>query len=265
MEKNCINCKYNIPVTRADYGFCNHKDHLGRIANEHTSCSEHEAQEALAHSAEEIQEVLLGIKCCTDPQGGGCAKCPFARYKCTCQQDLMFAARQIISKQLERIEALELDVGGYVADQEIWLTKCDSLQKQVDSGNKMYDLAKAFHDEKCAEYDLLLHDYNKAKAENTELKTKVSDLRERLHWIWAIGVDYDGCNTVKSLKELIDELVAFTQKDDVPIFGSVAPRAAKWIKAECSEKDGDATCSYCGHWDWSDGNYCSVCGSRMIK
>lgn len=184
----------------------------------------------------------------------------------------MFGFRRRPSKHQKEIAELRQELGNYVADQEIWLTKCDSLEKEnaqlkkdLESAGKMYDLAKAFHDEKCAEYDLLLHDYNKAKAENTELKTKVSDLRERLHWIWAIGVDYDGCNTVKSLKELIDELVAFTQKDDVPIFGSVAPRAAKWIKAECSEKDGDATCSYCGHWDWSDGNYCSVCGSRMIK
>ena len=38
---------------------------------------------------------------------------------------------------------------------------------------------------------------------------------------------------------------------------------AKWIKAECSEKDGDANCSNCGHWDWSDCNYCSNCGENM--
>ena len=38
---------------------------------------------------------------------------------------------------------------------------------------------------------------------------------------------------------------------------------ATWIKAECSEKDGDANCSNCGHWDWSDYNYCSNCGEYM--
>lgn len=37
-----------------------------------------------------------------------------------------------------------------------------------------------------------------------------------------------------------------------------------WIKAECSEKNGDANCSECGHWDWSDCNYCSNCGAEMI-
>lgn len=36
-----------------------------------------------------------------------------------------------------------------------------------------------------------------------------------------------------------------------------------WIKEECSEKDGDARCSICGHRDWSDRNYCSECGCGM--
>ena len=37
----------------------------------------------------------------------------------------------------------------------------------------------------------------------------------------------------------------------------------EWIKAACSEKDGDAHCSECNHWDWSDCNYCSNCGAKM--
>jgi hypothetical protein len=40
-------------------------------------------------------------------------------------------------------------------------------------------------------------------------------------------------------------------------------KTGTWIKAECSEKNGDATCSLCGHWDWSDCNYCSNCGAKM--
>jgi phage shock protein A len=47
-----------------------------------------------------------------------------------------------------------------------------------------------------------------------ELQQEVKALRNRLHWIWAIGVDYDGCGTVESLKELIDEMVDFTQMTD---------------------------------------------------
>jgi hypothetical protein len=36
-----------------------------------------------------------------------------------------------------------------------------------------------------------------------------------------------------------------------------------WVKAPYSEKCGDAHCSECNHFDWSDCNYCSKCGARM--
>ena len=35
---------------------------------------------------------------------------------------------------------------------------------------------------------------------------------EWLWHIWAIGFDYDGCNSVKSLQELVDELVDMALK-----------------------------------------------------
>ena len=35
---------------------------------------------------------------------------------------------------------------------------------------------------------------------------------EWLWQLWAIGLDYDGCNTVESLKELVDELVDMALK-----------------------------------------------------
>ena len=41
------------------------------------------------------------------------------------------------------------------------------------------------------------------------------------------------------------------------------PKEGEWIKATCSEKDGNAHCSVCNHWDWSDCNYCSKCGAKM--
>lgn len=34
---------------------------------------------------------------------------------------------------------------------------------------------------------------------------------EALHNIWAYGCDYDGCNTVEGLKDLIDTLVKLSQ------------------------------------------------------
>ena len=102
------------------------------------------------------------------------------------------------------------------------------------------------------------------EADINELKRHVADLNNRRHLIWAIGCDYDGCNTVKSLKELIDELVSYTQlpEDQIP---DITSRTGRWVKAECSEKDGDATCSACGHWNWSDCKYCPNCGAKMRK
>lgn len=100
------------------------------------------------------------------------------------------------------------------------------------------------------------------EADIDELKKEVADLNNRRHLIWAIGHDYDGCNRVESLKELIDELVSYTQlpREQVP---DITSRTGTWIKAECSEKDGDSTCSLCGHFDWSDCKYCSECGAKM--
>ena len=45
----------------------------------------------------------------------------------------------------------------------------------------------------------------------------------------------------------------------------VEVRHGEWIKAPCSEKDGNARCSECNHWDWSDCNYCLNCGAKMRK
>lgn len=48
---------------------------------------------------------------------------------------------------------------------------------------------------------------------HAELQRQVDELKKRLHMIWAIGVDYDGCDGVESLKGLIDELVGITQME----------------------------------------------------
>ena len=54
-------------------------------------------------------------------------------------------------------------------------------------------------------------DLKESESRNAELKKQVDELKKRLHLIWAIGVDYDGCSKIKSLKELIDEMVELTQ------------------------------------------------------
>ena len=60
-----------------------------------------------------------------------------------------------------------------------------------------------------------------------ELQDEVKALRRRLHWIWAIGADYDGCGTVESLKELIDEMVDFTQMTDEQVDYSIYRKGAE--------------------------------------
>ena len=60
-----------------------------------------------------------------------------------------------------------------------------------------------------------------------ELQDEIKILKRRLHWIWAIGVDYDGCGTVESLKELIDEMVEFTQMTDEQVDYSIYRKGAE--------------------------------------
>ncbi len=53
-----------------------------------------------------------------------------------------------------------------------------------------------------------------------ELQEEVKRLRQRLHWIWAIGVDYDGYKgSAEDLEDLIDEMVEFTQMTDEEVAG----------------------------------------------
>lgn len=101
-----------------------------------------------------------------------------------------------------------------------------------------------------------------------ELKKEVADLRNRLHLIWAIGCDYDGCNRVESLKELIDELVSYTQlpRDQVP---DITSRTGRWVLetdeeepnpmfklVKCSSCEGKANHTY---------KFCPSCGAKMIN
>lgn len=100
------------------------------------------------------------------------------------------------------------------------------------------------------------------EADIDELKKEVVDLNNRRHLIWALGVDYDGCNTVKSLKELIDELVSYTQlpREQIP---DITSRTGKWIRVDNHRWK----CTACGketdlpHYDGA--YYCFNCGAKM--
>jgi alpha-galactosidase/6-phospho-beta-glucosidase family protein len=105
-----------------------------------------------------------------------------------------------------------------------------------------------------------------------ELKAEVADLNNRRHLIWALGVDYDGCNTVESLKELIDELVSYTQlpREQVP---DITSRTSRWQFKKYVGED-YYFCASCGTeyklpdtWSRYDVGcyckYCSNCGAKM--
>ena len=103
-----------------------------------------------------------------------------------------------------------------------------------------------------------------------ELKKEVQDLNNRRHLIWAIGCDYDGCNTVKSLKELIDELVSYTQlpREQVP---DITSRTGHWVVAKTERAWNDAEypymhkCSLCNNEQASQDltPFCPNCGAKM--
>ena len=118
MEKNCTNCTYNIPVEGTSYysGCCTDTVQCGNITSKDTVCSRYNAKELperpLKTTIDHVQETIEALKCCTE-NGGSCETCPFARYECTCQQDLKFAALQLLYKQKSYIEALEYFTGKY--------------------------------------------------------------------------------------------------------------------------------------------------------
>ena len=99
-----------------------------------------------------------------------------------------------------------------------------------------------------------------------ELKKQAADLRNRLHMIWAIGVDYDGCNRVESLKELIDELVSYTQlpEDQIP---DITSRTGRWILESDEEEPNPmfklVKCSACGDKANHTYKFCPNCGAKM--
>jgi DNA-directed RNA polymerase subunit RPC12/RpoP len=106
------------------------------------------------------------------------------------------------------------------------------------------------------------------EADIDELKKEVADLNNRRHLIWAIGHDYDGCNRVESLKELIDELVSYTQlpREQVP---DITSRTGRWIDVSVEPDKVRWKCSSCGKEtdlpNYDKANYCFNCGAKMLR
>ena len=82
--------------------------------------------------------------------------------------------------------------------------------------------------------DKLLKDYyavaqtcDDQKDEIARLKKELANANERLHWIYAVGVDYDGMDTVEGLKDLVDEMIEFTQMTDEQVDYSIYRKGAE--------------------------------------
>ena len=85
----------------------------------------------------------------------------------------------------------------------------------MNKEERMYELLKHRYDKKITTVNLF-EDIEALLQENEQLKEKVKYQKNKIdnkdNWcqlIADIGFDYDGCNTIKSLKGLIDELVRY--------------------------------------------------------
>lgn len=85
------------------------------------------------------------------------------------------------------------------------------LRIELYKKDKEIELLKKRNGKKIIKIDDIEVKIMDLEKENDELQKQVDELKKRLHWIWAIGVDYDGCDRAESLKELIDEMVKLTQ------------------------------------------------------
>lgn len=86
----------------------------------------------------------------------------------------------------------------------------------MNKEERMYELLKHRYDKKITTINLF-EDIEALLQENEQLKEKVKYQKNKIdnkdNWcqlIADIGFDYDGCNTIESLKGLIDELVRYS-------------------------------------------------------
>lgn len=74
---------------------------------------------------------------------------------------------------------------------------------------------------------------------------------------------YSANPEAKGFMELVQDDCVIEALKKAEVVDAVPVVHARWIKAECSEKDGNARCSKCGQWEWDNCNYCPNCGAKM--
>ena len=68
-------------------------------------------------------------------------------------------------RKYSEVSDKEYNIKAVKEDRDSYLNKCLGLQKQLDDEKKLHELAKAFHNEKCAEFDSLCYEHNKLLAD----------------------------------------------------------------------------------------------------
>ncbi len=75
----------------------------------------------------DIDETLKALECCTETFDG-CSICPFAKYKSTCQRDLLAAAGQALQQQKSYIDKLEHLASDLSTEREIYLARISDFE-----------------------------------------------------------------------------------------------------------------------------------------
>lgn len=181
------------------------------------------------------QNIINAVEYCI-ARDGKCGGCIYRKNGCELLNDAepLFKALHHLKTELEETKKIKR-IGAYkvLSDETLkgetkadlieririlehnWSATEESLNNSAKNGAKIIAEQKAEIERLTEEKNDILFDFKdrvtSAEQENAELQKQVDELKKRLHWIWAIGVDYDGCDKAESLKELIDEMVQLTQ------------------------------------------------------
>lgn len=134
---------------------------------------------------QQIEEMAV-IGCVRNPQAytaEECAKCDFKNGQCNSYRhaEALYNAgyRKTFTSDLAS-DTQKAYKEGYIKgfadgeeEFEIIKNRNAELIKERDGAKAEYDLAKALHDEKCAEFDKLCYDYWKLKAEKAEYEKPI--------------------------------------------------------------------------------------------
>ena len=80
----------------------------------------------------------------------------------------------------------------------------NQLKQQLEDEKKLHSLAKAFYDEKQAEFDKLLYDYNKLKQQLKEKDKEIEELKQEINeWIGHKFVELKYQKAIQELEKVL--------------------------------------------------------------